>query len=204
MPTIGIVDDHVILLDGLKWVVSRYDFVDSVCAYGNANDLIEDLERGAQIDLVITDLQMPQMSGYDLINFLKKDYPHIRILVMTMFDSAYVVHQIKQCEVDGYFIKHGDQMALETALRTVLEGKNYWPNAMMDGNETERAALAKLTRREIEVLKLIAKNLSNKEIASQLYISEDTVLTHRKNMMSKLEIHSAAGLVAFVHKNYMN
>lgn len=204
MPTIAIVDDHAILLDGLKWVISQYYFVDHVLAFGSAHELLDSLEQGTEVDLVVTDLQMPEISGHSLIGELRGRYPYIRILVMTMFDSAYVVQQVQSSAADGFFVKQGDQLELENALKTVLAGGQYWPADVMENNESEMATLAKLTRRETEILRLIANNLSTKTIAEQLYISEETVLTHRKNMMAKLEIHNTAGLVSFALKNNMN
>lgn len=204
MPAIAIVDDHAILLDGLKWVISQYDFVDQVLAFGSARELLDSLATGTTIDLVVTDLQMPEISGHSLIVELRTKYPKIRILVMTMFDSAYVVQQVQSSSADGFFVKQGDQQELECALRKVLAGGQYWPTEVMENNESEMATLAKLTRRETEILRLIGNNLSTKVIAEQLYISEDTVLTHRKNLMAKLEIHNTAGLVSFALKNNMN
>jgi DNA-binding NarL/FixJ family response regulator len=204
MHSIALVDDHHILLDGLKWVISQYDFVSKVNAYQSPKDLINDLEKGETFDLVVTDLQMPDMSGYQLIDTLRGQFPEVRILVMTMFNSAFVLQQIQAGKADGFFIKQGDQSELELALRTVLSGKTYWPADVIENAEEELATLSKLTKRETEILRLIAQNLNTKLIAQQLYISEDTVLTHRKNLMAKLEIHNTAGLVAFALKNHMN
>lgn len=204
MHSIALVDDHHILLDGLKWVISQYDFVSKVNAYQSPKDLINDLEKGETFDLVVTDLQMPDMSGYQLIDTLRGQFPKVRILVMTMFNSAFVLQQIQAGKADGFFIKQGDQSELELALRTVLSGKTYWPADVIENAEEELATLSKLTKRETEILRLIAQNLNTKLIAQQLYISEDTVLTHRKNLMAKLEIHNTAGLVAFALKNHMN
>lgn len=204
MHSIALVDDHHILLDGLKWVISQYDFISKVNAYQSPKDLINDLEKGETFDLVVTDLQMPEMSGYQLIDTLRSQFPEVRILVMTMFNSAFVLQQIQLGKADGFFIKQGDQTELELALRTVLSGKTYWPADVIENAEEELATLSKLTKRETEILRLIAQNLNTKLIAQQLYISEDTVLTHRKNLMAKLEIHNTAGLVAFALKNHMN
>lgn len=204
MHSIALVDDHHILLDGLKWVISQYDFISKVNAYQSPKDLINDLEKGETFDLVVTDLQMPEMSGYQLIDTLRSQFPEVRILVMTMFNSAFVLQQIQLGKADGFFIKQGDQSELELALRTVLSGKTYWPADVIENAEEELATLSKLTKRETEILRLIAQNLNTKLIAQQLYISEDTVLTHRKNLMAKLEIHNTAGLVAFALKNHMN
>lgn len=204
MASIALVDDHHILLDGLKWVISQYDFVSKVAAYQSPKELMNDLEKGETFDLVVTDLQMPDMSGYQLIDILRGQFPEVRILVMTMFNSAFVLQQIQAGKADGFFIKQGDQSELELALRTVLSGKTYWPADVIENAEEELATLSKLTKRETEILRLIAQNLNTKLIAQQLYISEDTVLTHRKNLMAKLEIHNTAGLVAFALKNHMN
>lgn len=201
MCKIAIVDDHLILLDGLKWVVSHYEFVEQVDAFSSAESLISALESGNEYELVITDLQMPGFNGHELIDFLTKNYPQTKILVMTMFDSPYVIKKVMESPAHGFFVKQGDQTALETALKAVLKGEHYWPDEMIELADVKMADQVKLTRRENEILSLIANEHNTRSIAEQLYISEETVLTHRKNIMGKLGIHSTAGLVAFALKN---
>lgn len=201
MCAIAIVDDHHILLDGLKWVISQYDFVDQVSAFSSAEQLIEALDAGEQFEAIVTDLQMPGMNGHDLIAHLNLNFPDIKILVMTMFDSPFVIRKVMQSKANGFFIKQGDQSTLEEALRAVLRGESYWPKEMAEIEQIKAVEQVNLTKRESEIIGLIGQELTSKMIAQQLFISEDTVLTHRKNIMSKLGIHSSAGLVAFALKN---
>lgn len=201
MHRIAIVDDHAILLDGLKWVVSQFDFVTHVDAFSSADQLFDALAAGKSYQVVITDLQMPVINGHELISMLHKQHPKIKILVMTMFDSPYVIQKVMNTHASGFFIKQGDQSHLEIALSTVLAGGTYWPAEVGDAAESKATKRTALTNRETEILKLIIKEMSNKMIAESLFISEETVLTHRKNMMNKLDIHSTAGLVAFGLKN---
>jgi DNA-binding NarL/FixJ family response regulator len=201
MCAIAIVDDHHILLDGLKWVISQYDFVDQVSAFSSAEQLIEALDAGEQFEAIVTDLQMPGMNGHDLIAHLNLNFPDIKILVMTMFDSPFVIRKVMQSKANGFFIKQGDQSTLEEALRAVLKGESYWPKEMAEIEQIKAIEQINLTKRESEIIGLIGQELTSKMIAQQLFISEDTVLTHRKNIMSKLGIHSSAGLVAFALKN---
>ncbi len=204
MHQIAIIDDHLILLDGLKWVVSQYEFVAGVDAFSSAEQLLDALGEGKAYDLVITDLQMPGFNGHELIEILQKNHPDTKILVMTMFDSPYVIKKVMESSANGFFVKQGDQTALETALLAVLRGEMYWPEEMKELADVKMAEQVKLTRRENEILGLIANEQNTRSIAEQLFISEDTVLTHRKNIMSKLGIHSTAGLVAFALKNYIS
>jgi two-component system nitrate/nitrite response regulator NarL len=201
MTRIAIIDDHHILLDGLKWVVNQYHFVDEVTAFTSADKFIEALEAGEEFTAVITDLQMPGTNGHELIDILKSQFGHIRILVMTMFDSPFVIRKVIESKADGFFIKQGDQSALEEALRTVLKGETYLPDDMKELAAIHAADNMVLTKRENEILKLIATEQAVRSIAEQLFISEDTVVTHRKNIMGKLNIHTTAGLVAFAIKN---
>lgn len=201
MHRIAIVDDHTILLDGLKWVVSQFDFVNHVDAFSSADQLLTALAAGNNYHVVITDLQMPKINGHELISILNKSYPAIKILVMTMFDGPYVIQKVMNTQANGFFIKQGDQSHLELALATVLAGGNYWPAEMIALDEAKNQKRTVLTNRETEILELIIKEMSTRMIAEQLFISEETVLTHRKNMMNKLDIHSTAGLVAFGLKN---
>lgn len=201
MCQIAIVDDHLILLDGLKWVVSQYAFVSGVDAFSSAEQLLEALGTGREYDLVITDLQMPGINGHELIDILQKHHAGTKILIMTMFDSPYVIKKVMESNANGFFVKQGDQTELEAALLAVLNGETYWPEEMKELADVKLADQIKLTRRESEILSLIADEQNTKAIAEQLFISEETVLTHRKNIMSKLDIHSTAGLVAFALKN---
>jgi DNA-binding NarL/FixJ family response regulator len=203
MNAIAIVDDHHILLDGLKWVISQYDFVDKVSAFTSAEQVIEALDAGAQFETIITDLQMPGMNGHDLINHLNENYPDVKILVMTMLESPFVIRKVMQTKANGFFIKQGDQSALKAALKAVLNGENYWPQELVEIEQMRDRDQIHLTKRELEIISLVAQEFSPKMIAEQLFISEGTVLTHRKNIMSKLNIHSGAGLMAFAIKNNM-
>ncbi len=198
---IAVVDDHTILLDGLRWVVSQLPFVESVSAYSDARLLVEALNQGVKVDLVITDLQMPDLSGHELISILKKEHPDIKILVMTMFDSPFVLRKVLTSQADGFFVKNGDGERLSSAMLTILDGGSYFPEEITNYEGLEAPTVVELTKRETEILGLIASEKSSKMIAEELYISEDTVLTHRKNIMQKLKIHSTAGLVSFALKN---
>jgi len=198
---IAVVDDHTILLDGLRWVVSQLSFVESVTAYSDPKLLLEALHAGKNVDLVITDLQMPELSGHELIVLLKKDFPAIKILVMTMFDSPFVFRKVLSSQADGFFVKNGDGERLSSAMLTILDGGSYFPEGLNGFESLDVALTVELTKRETEILGLIASEKSSKMIAEELYISEDTVLTHRKNIMQKLKIHSTAGLVSFALKN---
>jgi DNA-binding NarL/FixJ family response regulator len=201
MYRIAIIDDHHILLDGLKWVISQYEFVKEVTAWTSAEGFVEALNHGLAVEAVVTDLQMPEFNGHDLIDYLNTHYPKVKILVMTMFDSPYVMRKVMQTKATGFFIKQGDQSELEKALKAVLEGGEYWPPEMAALQAENQTEYGSLTRREAEILRLIAAEHTTKRIAESLFISEDTVLTHRKNIMSKLDVHSTAGLVAFALKN---
>ncbi len=198
---IAVVDDHTILLDGMRWVISQLNFVSSVKAYSDPHLLLDDLKKGMALDLVITDLQMPELSGHELIHILKKDHPELKILVMTMFDSPFVFRKVLSSQADGFFVKNGDGELLSSAMLTILDGGSYFPEEMHNFEGLASNLAVELTKRETEILGLIASEKSSKMIAEELYISEDTVLTHRKNIMQKLKIHSTAGLVSFALKN---
>ncbi len=203
MYQIAVVDDHTILLDGLRWVISQLPFAETVTAYSEPKDLLSDLKKGKKLDLVVTDLQMPEFSGYELIDCLKKDYPSVKILVMTMFDSPFVYRKILSSRADGFFVKNGDGGKLAAAMLAILDGGSYFPEEVLTLQGETNGLHVELTKRETEILQLIACEKSSKMIAEGLFISEDTVLTHRKNIMQKLNIHSTAGLVSFAIKNNM-
>jgi two-component system, NarL family, response regulator NreC len=201
---IVLVEDHAIIREGLHSLFSSerdFEVVAEAEEGRSALRLVENLRP----DLVVTDLSMPQMDGIDLITTLKKQNPKIKIIALTVHrNDEYVLATLK-AGVDGYLLKEANYSELITAARTVLKGKHYL-SPEISGNliqgylEGKGAPQRKppgemLSKREREIVSLIAEGQTNKQMADRLCISVKTVETHRYKIMTKLNVHNAASLI---------
>jgi len=201
---IMLVEDHAIIREGLRSLFSsERDF--EVVAEAEEGRTALRLAENHRPDLVVTDLSMPQMDGIDLIATLKKQNPKIRVIALTVHrNDEYVLAALK-AGADGYILKEANYSELITAARAALRGKHYLSpeisgnliQVYLEGEKGPRkkSPLETLSRREREIVSLIADGQTNKEIADRLCISVKTVETHRYKIMTKLNVHNAAALI---------
>ncbi len=218
-----IADDHQLFTEGLKNILrksDRFDF-DIIGEAENGNKLIPVLEKSFP-DLLLLDLNMPESDGFDVLLKIREEYSELKILALTMYDEAKLVKTAFKAGVDGYILKQTGPTELMEAIDIVLQGKTYVGQGVdivgnqyvsskaMNGNakkpkrdkfEDKFIQKYNLTKRELEILKLITQALSNKEIAKELYISDQTVSVHRKNIMRKLGVCNIAGLIKIAYDN---
>lgn len=198
-----LVDDHAIMLDGIKGILSNEEELDVVYTANRAEDALSYFKVN-QADLLITDFNMPGMDGLALIHAVKRIVPSIKIIVLSMHDEVHLTKEILKSGVNGYVLKKDTQQELLTAIQEVQQGKVYLSNdinklLIRNLDQPEDGKL--LTDREREIVKLIAKEYNNKEIAEELFISERTVETHRKNIFRKTGTSSLVGLIKFAYSN---
>jgi two-component system response regulator NreC len=203
---IVIAEDHTILREGLRALLSTDPQFDVVGEAGDGRAAIRRCDELAP-DLVLMDLSMPRMHGFDAIKEIKRQSPEIKIIVLTVHKTDEYILATLQAGADGYVLKDATQSELVMAISNVLAGKRYLSPGISDrviqgyleGKETIKTSSAwdTLTRREREILKLIAEGYKNKEVADHLFISLKTVEKHRANLMKKLDLHNAAELTAF-------
>lgn len=209
---IVLADDHELIRSGLSKLLEGYKDLQIV---GEAGDGVEAVERAKQLkpDVLVIDLSMPKLSGIEATKIIRKECPDVGVLVLTMHQNEEYVYQIFKSGAGGYILKEAGKDELATAIRTVAKGEKYFSTRvseiMVDGylrrgvaREGRQALGADaggipLTRREREVLSMIAEGLNNQEISEKLFISPRTVDTHRTNIMQKLDIHDAANLVKY-------
>ncbi|MFC5285287.1 response regulator [Pedobacter alpinus] len=198
-----LVDDHSILLDGLKNLLQEVPDYEVVACCTNGHYAICHLKTDA-IDLMVADYSMPDMDGLLLIKEAKSIRPDLKIIVLTMHDEPHKVQEMMALGIDGYILKKYAQQELLTALSVVGNGGKFWSNEVSNilvrglGLKAEELIL---TDREVEVLKLIMQEKSSKEIAAELFISERTVETHRKNMIRKTNSSSTVGLIKYAYEH---
>lgn len=198
-----LVDDHTILLDGVKSLLSQESDLQIVGQAGSAEAALEFLKK-QEVDLIITDYSMPGMDGLSLLNTVKRIAPETKIILLSMHDEVHLVKEILKAGVNGYVLKKDTHKELLSAIQDVKNGKVYLSsdvNKLLITNLNNPDEGKLLTDREREILKLIAKEYTNKNIAEELFISERTVETHRKNIFKKTGTNSLVGLIKFAYAN---
>lgn len=198
-----LVDDHAILLDGVKNLLEKEDDVLVSGVFHNGESALEYLKSN-DVDLVVTDFHMPGMDGLSLVHTLKRIKPSVKVIVMSMHDEAHLVKEILKAGINGYVLKKDTHRELLKAIRDVQNGNVYLSNdinRILISNLQNPDEGRLLTEREREIVKLISKEYSNKDIAEALFISERTVETHRKNIFKKTGTNSLVGLIKFAYAN---
>jgi DNA-binding NarL/FixJ family response regulator len=206
-------DDHQFILESIEILVSTIPNYEIAGTYNNGKDLFDALKIQENIDIVMSDFNMPEMNGIELTYQIRKHYPHIKVLLLTVSEEANIIQEAFKAGVSGYVMKKAGKAEFELALKTVASGKKYYSESVVfellnrDKNmadlthTTIEEKLPNLSEREIEIISLIAQELSTNQIAEKLFLSPATVETHRHNILKKLGIKNSIGLVKFAIKN---
>ncbi|WP_143304707.1 response regulator [Chitinophaga vietnamensis] len=197
---LAITDDHLLVIKGLKAMLAPYSHISIVYDSNEAGALMSALPK-ARPDVLLLDIQMPDIDGMELCKQVRKAHPGVKIIALTNFLEVHYIRQMLRNGATGYLLKNTDQDTLIRAIETVHAGGQFLDNTVqhhllqeMTGQRRSAYDIP-LTRREQEILKLIAEENSNQEIADMLYISLRTVETHRLNITQKLAVKNTAGLV---------
>lgn len=200
-----IVDDHQIMVDGINSLLQLNNNYEVVGTTTKANEALS-LIIHSNANLVITDINMGEMSGIELTKKIKAENNNIKVLALSMYGDRATINEMLEAGVDGYILKNTGMEELASALHAIENGKVFFSSDVtlemlktikQNNVLNENANSVHLTPREIEVIKLIADELSNFEIGEKLFISERTVETHRKNIFRKTDKKSAAGLIKY-------
>jgi two-component system, NarL family, nitrate/nitrite response regulator NarL len=203
---IALVDDHQIVLDGLKLLLKDNSLFEIVIEENNPKIALEKI-LVTEIDVVITDIMMPQMDGLELSKRLKASKPALKIIALSMnSDGAGIFNMIQTIGVEGYLLKTIGKTELNKAISIIADGGEYYSQEIVTELRNFNKQLIQnkqihLTHREIEIVKCISNDFTNKQIASELFISERTVETHRKNIFRKTNTHSVLSLITLVKEN---
>ena len=202
---IVLADDHEIFREGLRSLVDKDQALEIVGEAQDGEELLTQLKK-VKCDVVVTDLSMPNMDGIAAIKTIRKKYPKIKIIVLTMLkDHEHFKHAMAN-GASGYLLKDDAFDQLSMAIKLIMKGKQYVSSSvsaletdrfLRSLDESEAPSSGILTKRERQVLELVAGGLANKNIASKLKISIRTVEAHRTNLTNKLGIKTTAGLVKF-------
>lgn len=197
-----IVDDHYMVIEGIRSLLQNEKGIEWTGHAMNADSCMAFLQQ-QQPDVIFMDINLPDRSGIDLCKDVKAKYPGVFIVGLSTFNQQSFIQRMMDNGASGYVLKNATQEELMEAIMTVLKGKTFLSEeASFSLRKTEVAGKPVLTRREKEVLELIAEGLTNGEIAEKLFVSVTTVDTHRKNLLAKFDAKNTAELVklAFYHK----
>jgi len=207
MHTIIIVDDHKMFLDGLLSIFNEIEDYNILLTANSGKNIIKyiDINPTQKIDLVITDISMPDVDGITLNNHIKKVRPTIKTLVVSMHTDTKMIDNLIKNDVDGYVSKNAEKNELLKAVTTILKGEKYFSESIKEAYmksvfNKEKDTIMALTNREKEVLKLIAEEHTTQEIADKLFLSKHTIESYRKTLISKLKVKNLAGLTKYAIK----
>ena len=202
-----IADDHKIVIDGIKSLLTEEANFKVVGEVDNGQQVLHFIKDN-EVDVFLVDVTMPVMNGIETTKAVKEVLPDAKILALTMHEDPQYFKKMVESGASGYILKNTDKHELVKAIQLIAEGRNYFSNEMYSDfimgrikpdKESEDPEMF-LTKREIEVLKLIADEMKNHEIAEKLFISTRTVDTHRRNLLQKLDVKNTAGLVRYALK----
>lgn len=202
-----IADDHQMFIDGIKSLLKKEQSISIVGEVHNGNEALEFISNNP-IDLLITDISMPEIDGLELTKHVKYSFPNIKVLVISMHNDNQIISEILLAEAEGYILKNTGKTELITAIKTIAEGSTYYSNSVLTimmqkikKQQYQDKETQSLTERELEILNLIVQEYSTTEIADKLFISPRTVDTHRKHIMQKTNSKTIIGLIKFVFRN---
>jgi two-component system, NarL family, nitrate/nitrite response regulator NarL len=203
---LAIVDDHQIVIDGLHSLLKGHPRYEIVLESTHPETILDALKK-ADVDLLLTDIMMPVMTGVELAREVKKKFPAIKIITLSMNGEGSLVNQmIEESDISGYLLKNIGQTEFLKALDKISAGGIYFSEEVLQemlkaGERKKETEEARLTNREIEIIQLIEKEMSNKQIAETLFLSERTVETHRKNIFRKTKTNSVIGLIKYAYEH---
>lgn len=195
-----LVDDHTMFLDGLTEILHNVKEINIIGTAKSGKEALE-LIAERQPDILISDIRMNKMDGYELSKKVQKLHPEVKILIVSMHNESITINMLIEAGVMGYILKNTGKKELITALHKINAGETYFSHEVqhiyMDSlvNHKKKKQSLHLTRREKEIINLIAAECTTNEIAEKLFISLNTVETHRKNILRKLNVKNSVGLI---------
>jgi DNA-binding NarL/FixJ family response regulator len=202
-------DDHKIVRDGIKLMLEPQAGIHVVAEGANGEEVLHIL-KDTLVDLVVMDINMPEMDGIRTTRKIKEKFPDVKVLALTMSNDDLHIRQMIQAGASGYIMKSAGRSELKEAILSIMNGKHYFSDEathsiMMDlvkgKGKASSSEVVHITDRELEILELIIKEYTNQEIAEKLYISSRTVDAHRRNLLQKTGARNTAGLVKYAFQH---
>ena len=207
---ITLIDDHVLLRNGLAGLVGSLGY-EITSQYDNGKAFVEHVKQDGEPDIVLMDINMPLMDGYETTLWLKKNYPEVRVLALSMYDDENAIIRMLKNGAKGYILKDAEPSELKQAIHAVLT-KGFYYSEMVTGklihsigNDDDEdqgsAGVLRLSERELEFLKLVCTEMTYKEIADKMFLSPRTIDGYRDALFEKLNIKTRVGLVLYAIKH---
>lgn len=202
-----IIDDHQLIIDGIRSLLQDEPGIEFIAGARNLPEAIEVIKK-TEVDVALVDISMPEISGVEITRKIKEIRQPVSVIALTMHEDVQMITQMIEAGASGYIFKRTSMNEVIEAIRTVAGGEKYLSKSvqavLMDNirqrnekPETVHTPAAKLSVRELEILNLLAQELSNEEIARKLFISERTVETHRRNIFTKTQTKTVVGLIRY-------
>ncbi|HEY1115881.1 MAG TPA: response regulator transcription factor [Chitinophagaceae bacterium] len=199
-------DDHPIFRNGFRSSLQHQTDIQLLAEACNGKDLFDLVDKHLP-SVVITDIAMPVMNGIEVIKHLKMKYPHIGVIALSMHEDLTTIKEIIQAGAKGYLSKIADVEEIILAIKTVFDGRFYSSAAivscLMEALQKKVPEQCNFTNREIEIIQLLYQERTSHEIASELFISEETVKDHRKHIQKKVGAKSVVGIIKHALKNHL-
>lgn len=200
-----IADDHTMFLQGIVSLLENEENISILGKASNGKEVLKIIETDTSLpDVLLLDISMPEMDGIELTKIIKQQFPPVKILIISTHSNIQMIAKLIRMGVEGYLLKNAEKEELLHAVYTIHKGGNYFCKEVEDKNDdnnskikSETSQITELSSREKEILILIAQEFTGNEIAEKTFISLNTVNTHRRNLISKLNVKNTAGLVKY-------
>lgn len=203
MITVFIVDDHAVVIEGLSFLLQDEKEINVIGRANNAEGCLNFFLK-QPADVILMDISMPGTNGIDLCAVIKEKYPNTMVLALSTFDQGSYIRRMVDNGASGYLLKNAGKKEIVDAIKLVVQGKTYFSYdavQSMKSDSQKMKSFPRLTKREKEVLALIVEGLTNAQMGERLFISADTVDSHRKNLHLKLNVNNTAMLVRVALEN---
>jgi DNA-binding NarL/FixJ family response regulator len=213
MIRVMIADDHNMFVEGLESILNGHDRI-QVVAKCHTGPEVFDLLKTHEVDVLLLDINLPGMNGIEVCQRLSKENPGVKVLALSMHNEESFVTEILKYGAQGYILKNTGKKELITAIEQVAKGQSFFSDAVTEtimkslvsprsGQKKSGALMPKISRREKDVLELIVKEHTTQEIADKLFISLKTVESHRRSLLTKLNVRNTAGLVRVALEHHL-
>ncbi len=197
-----IADDHTLFINGLRLLLKEEPRIEVIYLANDGKELLDVLTTTTP-DLILLDINMPVLNGLEAARYIKRSYPAIKLIILSTYNEDHLVDKAKQAGVNGYLLKNSSKEELLQTIYLVMNYQSAFPyrepkKENLFDREDSFLKPFNLTKREMEIVLLLKNNLTNQQIADQLFLSIYTVDTHRKNIMQKLGLKSPAALMKFI------
>ncbi len=200
-----IADDHQMILEGYVSLLRTEEHIEIIAEALDGEKVLEEVYKAEELDIIVLDINMPQKDGIEVTQLLKKEFPEIRVLIVSMYNRKEFIYNLMEAGVDGYILKNSGKKELLNALNSLAKGEPYYgkeiTQTIIKGYQKNKVFDSpmdiRLTTREKEIIRLVGAGLNTHEIGEKLFLSTHTVNTHRKNILAKLEVKNSVGITRF-------